>query len=195
MKYVCIDVETTGLNREKCQVIEFAAVIRDTDLDQEISESPSFHCLVKHDFYHGEPYALNLNARIFKELSDSENSRFDIFTESELVDRFKQFLLKNGFKESKHSKVVHFVAGGKNFAGFDLQFLNKLPNWENTFFVSSRVLDPGMLWIEKDDKRVPGLNKCLQRANIEKEVTHHALQDVYDTCQVIELGLKRLWEK
>ena len=49
-----------------------------------------------------------------------------------------------------------------------------------------------MLWLEPDDNRVPGLGKCMERAGIEGKVTHHALNDVYDTIRTLELGIKKV---
>ena len=38
MKYFSIDTETTGLNHKKCQIIQFSAIYRDTDLNIPIDE-------------------------------------------------------------------------------------------------------------------------------------------------------------
>jgi len=193
MKYICIDIETTGLDPETCQIIEFAAVIRDTKTDEKLNESPSFHCYVKHKMYQGGAYAIALNARVFEQLS-SKKPDAPIYTRDKLCDEFYEWLKLNEFETSKTNCKIHFVAAGKNFGNFDLQFLKKLPKWNACFNVSARILDPAMLWIRPEDNRVPGLKTCMDRAGIEGEVTHHALQDVYDTIMTIELGLKNLWK-
>lgn len=195
MKYICIDLETTGLDHKNCQIIEFAAVLRDTKNPIKPEESPSFHCYVKHDVYQGEPYALQLNQRIFQELAkDPGKADAPVYTLSETYLKFYDFLLANGYKASKNTKRIHFVAAGKNFGNFDLNFLRKDPLWDEKFLVSSRILDPAMLWILESDNRVPGLGKCMERAGISGVVTHHALNDVYDTILTLEAGLRRLWD-
>ena len=68
MRYVSIDIETTGLNPETCQIIEFGAVI-DNDTNDEF---PTFHRYIKHHSYQGEPRALSMHARIFRALADGE---------------------------------------------------------------------------------------------------------------------------
>ncbi len=59
MKYVCGDIETTGLDKDICQVIEMAFVIRDTDnMEEPLESSPAFHCYISHDVYQGQAYAI-----------------------------------------------------------------------------------------------------------------------------------------
>ena len=198
MKYACGDLETTGLDRDRCQIIEMAFVLRDTNnMDEPLESSPAFHCYVKQDWYEGEPYALALNARIFEQLGRHDNGKVadaPVYTELEAVEALKDFFIENGYKESKNSKRIHFVACGKNFGNFDYQFLRRMDGWEDHFNVSSRMLDPAMLWMLPSDNRVPGLKPCLKRCGIEKEISHHALEDVFDTIIATEMGLKRLWE-
>jgi len=193
MKYICIDLETTGLDPNTCQIIEFAAVIRDTNNTLKLEDSPSFHCYVKHDIYCGDPYALALNARILEQLGSKKPDAW-VHDQHGLCKDFYDWCLENGYKSSSNSSRVHFVAAGKNFGNFDLQFLKKLDGWDKLFNVSSRILDPAMLWLKPKDDRVPGLKKCMERAGISGEVTHHALQDVYDTIKVLEIGMNRLWQ-
>lgn len=198
MKYACGDIETTGLNRDNCQVLEIGFVLRDTDnMAEPLGSSPAFHCYVKHDEYKGEPYALALNARILEQLArDKDHKSVDapVYTEKDAVIALKEFFIENGYKPSANSKRIHFVAAGKNFGNFDYQFLRRMDGWDDHFNVSSRMLDPAMLWLEPEDKRVPGLKPCLKRAGIEKEISHHALEDVYDTIIALEKGLQKLWK-
>lgn len=72
MKYVSIDIETTGLNPEKCQVLQIGAVIEDTSNPLPFEELPKFNCIVEHDDYLGQPTALKMNSWIFEILSGLE---------------------------------------------------------------------------------------------------------------------------
>jgi oligoribonuclease (3'-5' exoribonuclease) len=195
MKYVCIDIETTGLDPVNNQVLQFAAVIRDTDkMLEPIEESPKMVCYVEHDYYHGQPYALAMNSKILYELAKSTDKRnCDSVKYDQLAYKFFNFLVENGYNVSLKTYKVTFVGAGKNFGTFDLQFLKNLPGWKDFLSTDSRVLDPGILFLEPNDKKVPGLQNCLQRINITKEISHDALEDVYDTILVLEEGLARLW--
>ena len=67
MKYVSIDIETTGIDREKCQILSIGAVIEDTENPRPIEELPKFHAAInmrdRQGFY-GEPVALHMNAEL-----------------------------------------------------------------------------------------------------------------------------------
>ena len=60
MRYVSIDIETTGLDPETCQILEIGAVW--DDWTKPIDELPVYHRLVVHKEYRGSAYALALNA-------------------------------------------------------------------------------------------------------------------------------------
>lgn len=195
MRYICIDIETTGLDPVNDQTLQFAAVIRDTDkMSEPVTESPSMVCYVEHDRYQGQPYALGLNSGILSELAKSpEKRKMNSVKVAELALAFYAFLATNDYILSKNSKRISFVGAGKNFGTFDLQFLKNLPDWSKYLLVDSRVLDPAMLFVQPTDKKLPGLKNCLQRIGINKEISHDALEDVYDTIIVLETGLSNLW--
>lgn len=196
MKYACIDIETTGLDRDQCQILELAVVLRDTEnMEQPLEESLSFRTYIRHDWYEGEPYAIALNARIFKALADYDNGKevdAMVYTEEEAVKSLYEFFGCNGYTPNSNDKIS-FIAAGKNFGSFDLQFLQRMYGWEDHFRVRSRSLDPAMLWLREDDNVPPSLKECLYRAGISKEISHHALEDVYDTIIVLEAGLRKSW--
>jgi oligoribonuclease (3'-5' exoribonuclease) len=195
MRYVCIDIETTGLDPVNDQILQFAAVIRDTDkMSEPVEKSPRMVCYVEHDRYQGQPYALALNSDILSELSKPVYKRKMTTIKAEnLSQEFWLFLAGNGYTQSENSKRVSFTGAGKNFGTFDLQFLKNQKDWAKYLLVDSRVLDPAMLFIRPTDKKLPGLKNCLQRIGIEKEISHDALEDVYDTIIVLETGLSNLW--
>ena len=43
MKYISIDIETTGLDPENCQILSIGAVIEDTLNQLPFEELPTFH--------------------------------------------------------------------------------------------------------------------------------------------------------
>ena len=66
--YVSIDVETTGLNPETCQILQFAAVVETVGSAQPVTDLPTFSCVVLSPTYGGDPYALHLNSGILKQM-------------------------------------------------------------------------------------------------------------------------------
>jgi DNA polymerase III epsilon subunit-like protein len=95
MLYVSIDLETTGLDPNACQVIEFAAVIEDTLNPLPYEELPKFSKLVLHDSVQGELYAVNMNAAIFKELNDAKEGDGSYCEVDELYGEFEKFLTEH----------------------------------------------------------------------------------------------------
>ena len=61
MKYVVIDVETTGLDAERHSILSVGAVIEDTEKKLSYEEIPKFHMAILHKEVTGSLYALNMN--------------------------------------------------------------------------------------------------------------------------------------
>ena len=184
-KYVSIDIETTGLDLETCQIIEFGAIIEDINNPLSFDEIPKFKRIIKHPAYTGSAFAINMNARIFAELAkDKPDEEFTY--PGLLTDEFVAFLKENGFTESHIDNRIKIVAAGKNFISFDNVFLRKLPKWNSKIAIGHRALDPGMLYLDMQiDEDIPSLGLCKQRANISGIVTHNALEDAWDVIQVL----------
>ena len=80
MKYVSIDIETTGINKDFCDIIEFGAIIEDTENQKSYDQSPKFHRYLKPprpEGYRGELYAINMHCGtgIWKELNRAKGAR------------------------------------------------------------------------------------------------------------------------
>ena len=64
MRKIALDIETTGLNPETCQILSIGAVIEDTQKQLAFEEIPKFHCAIlknERDIISGEIYALNMD--------------------------------------------------------------------------------------------------------------------------------------
>ena len=195
MKYVSIDIETTGLDPETCQILQIGAVIEDTENLKDLCELPKFNCIVEHAVYSGSPFALWLNSNLLKILGDMEQikreERLDYRKEHNILpagavaSAFNLWLMANGF-ESKDSGSITINAAGKNFASFDKNFLVKLPQWTSKIQMRQRIIDPAILFTDwTSDSSLPSLNTCLQRAGIPGEVSHDAVDDAIDVVRVI----------
>ena len=83
-------------------------------------------------------------------------------------------------------KPVTVNVAGKNFASFDKHFLERLPRWQQVIRIRQRIIDPSVIFTNwTDDKAIPSLYECKQRANIEGIVTHDALEDAWDVIQLL----------
>ena len=191
MKYVSCDIETTGLDPDKDQIIEIGAIIEDPLDQKNFDDIPKFHAILKHDRYSGTAYAIGMNVRIFEilfnyeKIKDSDEKiayaqRFNIVSPNDISRRFLMFLCENGIN------VDNVICAGKNFASFDRRFLDKLPYWGDYFRVSHRNIDPAIYYTNfYSDNKIAGLETCLERAGLEPNVTHDAIQDSWDVIRVI----------
>ncbi len=192
MKFASIDIETTGLDSETCDIVEFGAVLDDTSNEQLVSELPRFHAYMVKERYRGEPYALSMHPAIFKRIATREPG-FMYVKPDALAMHFMNFLIQNGYgkrdSEGTIAMPVSLIAAGKNFGSFDLQFLKKLDNWTSFVKVAHRCVDPCMLFARSDDQRLPDMKTCLERAGLPGQVDHTAVSDAE---QVVRL-LRKAW--
>lgn len=198
MKIVSIDIETTGLDPETCQILQIGAVIEDTLNVKPTSELPSFSCIIDHPTITGRPFALNMNNWIMKILASLETASKEeraeirkvnhIMGEGLVARAFYEWLRGNGIHPRPDSKTeqVNINAAGKNFATFDKLFLEKLPSWSSFIQVNQRIFDPGIIFTDwKVDEKLPSLGVCMKRVGVDGEVTHDAVQDAIDVIRVI----------
>ena len=183
MKYVSIDLETTGLDPINNQIIEVAAVIDDTQNPRPLDQLPSFQAFVHHKSYTGSAYAINLNARIFKVLSDvdADKQKNNCLSLESAMNQLYDFLNNNLDQP--------FNVAGKNFAGFDKPFFMFADFPVESFHY--KILDPGSMYTTKDDIEVPSLNECMKRAGyVDHETTHEALDDALDVIKLIRYKME-----
>ena len=220
MRYISIDIETTGLDPENCQILSIGAVIEDTHLPIPFEDLPKFHAVIKRENVSGSIFALNMNRDLIQAMKDHSEARTDeakklveesfgakFYHEDEVVEALYQFCYRNGLVDldpnwlTRQVKVIGGIAypilgsnmvktylncAGKNFAGFDKKFLEKLPRWKQVFSIRSRVLDPGILFVDWiNDESVPGLDECKKRAGIDGVVTHNAVEDAMDVVMLL----------
>lgn len=181
MKYVAIDIETTGLDPNTCQVLQIGAVIEDTTENVPVEELPSFVAYIAPTEIRGTVYALHMNRDILRIIAEAGDR---VMLPGQAVYEFQQWLQRHGYEEDIEG-VTKFTAAGKNVGSFDEQFLIQLPMWKDILDIRHRKLDPAMLYIDwGTDEVPPNLETCLMRAGILEEVTHDALNDAK---QIIKL--------
>lgn len=205
MRYVSLDVETTGLDSGNDQILEFAAVFDDLENREDIERLPVFHCYVKHARVVGNAFAINMNAYAIGVIAGKVKAEFrgkpaKIVRAENVTQEFYNFITTVGMDESVGNRLCEkdyttreaLERGGRyklNVAGknpaFDLGFLTKLEGWDERFKVAHRVIDPAVMYMRAGDKTVPSLQECLERAGIQREVKHTAAADAYDVIDLI----------
>ena len=184
MKILWLDLETTGLDWNKHQILELAAVADDTD--QPIGEAKTFQVLVWNDPLVIEPRLLEMHKELLAKIT-RENSVLP----RELAGLLGDFVLSLGWDR-------HLNIGGKN-VGFDINFLGR-QEWFGRdglaltfggFRSRSRFIDIGMLWANwKTDEALPGTNQCLERAGLQGGTNHRALEDCLIAAELFRKGTK-----
>lgn len=111
MILVALDLETTGLNPQRDQILQLGMLAFDTETGETVGE---LELLVAHDEYRGDPYALAMNADILRRIAKA--GRGDIVHDRRLDNRVSVTL--DLWDMPNRPKAVGF-----NVTPFDLAFL------------------------------------------------------------------------
>lgn len=190
MPYVSIDLETTGLDPHACQILEIGAVYDDGI--KFVDDLPVFHKYVYQPdgLYTGEPYALQMNAKILKRLSSVSAADLQnkvVVRADEVAECFRLWLFNMCGWDCKSA----LTPAGKNFSSFDKNFLDRLPGWKETVKLNHRALDPAvMYWRPETDERLPGSQECMDRAGFKGAVAHTAVEDAEMVVRLIRKAVR-----
>lgn len=132
---VSIDIETTGLNPEKHQILEIAAVAW---TKPEVMDCPAFEIRVAHNEIVGDPAALAMNHRLLVEMDTAIALPF-------AIGRLNGWFLDLDEKFVRYDEKI--TLAGFNVGSFDLQFLKRTPGWDTMLF-SHRCLEVGSLYAD-----------------------------------------------
>lgn len=169
-EFVSIDIETTGLNPKKHQVLEFAAVYWQND--ELITDQPWFRYIIDPGRITGDPKALEMNANLIEAIANGAGLPLGY-----VLTKFKVWLLELGISPDNRGTIV-----GKNFGSFDLQFLKRSGVWPDNFF-SHRILDVGSLYATIDG--IPKTEDVCE-ASIPGE-QHEALYDARFALEAVRM--------
>ena len=178
---VSIDIETGGIE-DNVDILEFAAVLDDLSNPRPIEDLPFFQTYFIKDNYIGEPTALAMHPKIFKRIATREKG-YNYMSATKLGNVFKQFLIKNGYNSERDTVTIN--AAGKNFAAFDLRFLKSKTDLLKHVNIRSRILDPGILFLNKDDNSIPGMAECKKRCGLNEFISHEAKDDAIDVIMLL----------
>lgn len=189
MRYVSIDVETTGLDPRLHSLIQVAMVIDDTTWwkTKAVEELPSGCTLVypSDGVLKVDPKCPTLTSSLWQEYCGEVSVNCNQMPRSgTLSSEIMDFLWPWRDKQWDG----RWTAAGKNFGGFDLPFLTAAdPECKHIFH--HRSIDPSVLLVRADDVCLPGLGECKRRAGVAGEVAHTALDDALDVIRV----LRKVW--
>lgn len=173
MPFVAIDVETTGLNWDRHQVLEIGAVIEPGEWLAPVDRLSTFRALVDPGEICGQPKALVMNKRLLDEI-DSSAGRYTL---DGAVSGLFEFI-----KERLDFSVT---IAGKNFGAFDLNFLRRSERWPKIRH-KHRFIDVGNLfWNPFTDTCLPDLATCRERAGLPFVEAHDAVQDCRSVIECV----------
>lgn len=190
MKITAVDLETTGLNPKRCQILEIGLAIFDFQNPQHqncsIEELPTFSTYVfnSDNSIQGEYYAINMNQKIIERIlhrEDPEISKlYDFCPIEQLTTKVSNFL------QQHYQPEEQIILAGKCHDALDIPFLKQHSKlWETNNF-HFKIVEPAMLFFDPNqDQEPPGLETCLKRAGINKKVTHNALDDALDVIRLL----------
>ena len=185
MKLVSIDVESCGLAGEH-DILEFGAVLDDLNNPLALEDLPIFHCYFLQESYHGSPFALSMHPTIFRRIADREPG-YTYVNPMKFGHMFKKFLIQNGYEEEQ--QLIRINAAGKCFGTSDLPALWAKTDIAKHVRIRKKVLDPGILYLERGDESLPGLSECKKRAGLDETVAHNAVDDAMDVVRLLRKKL------
>jgi DNA polymerase III epsilon subunit-like protein len=108
MKYISVDIETTGLDPEKNKIISVAAIIEDTENKLPFDQCPKFNVAVLQNELIGSARAITINKQLISDIADYQDanietrkfieseSEYKFVTEDEVAKNFYWWLNENG---------------------------------------------------------------------------------------------------
>lgn len=129
MKYVSIDIETTGIDNENTQTLSIGLVVEDTVNVKPLIELPQLEIAIIRERIEGEIFAINMNRQLIADIleykmarSDEERKEIERRTgreymyEEDVTKRIFQFLWENGALDGKWSEHGHVeIVNGKTY--------------------------------------------------------------------------------
>jgi DNA polymerase III epsilon subunit-like protein len=108
MLYTSIDLETTGIDKDKHQVLSIGAIVEDTRLKLPYDQIPKFHGVILRHEITGSPRALTMNKGLIEMIGNyiegssilretmTENYGKIFYTEEQIIPELFRFLFRSG---------------------------------------------------------------------------------------------------
>lgn len=179
-----IDLETTGLDPEKCQTLQVAMV---PVVNGVIHDGPkdTLNVWIKHPGYYLEPGVAG-NARFLENVRFAEAQGVTPHTALHRIRNYLHLLRVKYLRNPELAPEAYqkITVVGKNFLGVDGPFLKALGVEE--YYFHYRVIDVGNLVLRPTDVPPPGLNEVLKRGGVDfsEDTLHDALVDAAAVASV-----------
>lgn len=168
--YLAVDIETTGLDRNKSHILQLAAVY-DNDPSAAVEDLPTFSCQIRWPLIvHAEAGALAMNYQMLGGLG------LGMMTPEQARNSWLSFLEYLG-------EEGRMTMAGKNAGGFDMPIMANPVNCFDLSKFKHRVLDPGTLFASHFDE-IPSLDQIARLIGA-PAVDHTALGDCRLVVQAI----------
>lgn len=128
MKYISIDVETTGLEKDRYQILSIGAILEDTEKKLSFEEIPKFHAAILHNEIVGSPYAINMNKDLIEAIvkyqtAETQDDKDDLvqktgmqfYKEDQVVEGFYRWLCDNDLVDYKFTDMMVRIENGKSY--------------------------------------------------------------------------------
>jgi len=129
MKYVSIDIETTGIDNETTQTLSIGLVVEDTVNIKPLQELPQLEIAIVRERIEGEIFAINMNRQLIADIleykmarTEEEQKEIELRTkreylqEDDVAKRIFQFLWENGALDGKFDPTGMIeVVNGKTY--------------------------------------------------------------------------------
>lgn len=207
LKYISLDIETTGLDPDRHQVLEIGLQPDNLELDEIPLHLATRIVIVRNNLYI-ETHLCEMHQELIKEIDEqrarledddgyvveiSEEGITTVYTWPEklqdaLLDTFGRYHNSGEYQEKFSTKGGKFVLAGKNIQVFDLPFiLQTIPMYYDQISarIHRRVLDPGPMYTESFDELPPSLDECADRAGLKEVSDHTAISDARLVCKLI----------
>lgn len=184
MSYLVLDLETTGVDTGKAQILQIGAVYEIPT--KPIEDLPVYNAFINDPINYMEPgaEALHQKSGLFK-MIDKVAKNGQAKTISVAIDEFLEFI-RRCLAQTNDKRVT---IAGKNVASFDLVILKRHMTAAQlksfSYLIRVRTLDPGSLYYP-DFGFVPTLAEINQKIRLDKtDVTHLAIDDCIDVIMAI----------
>lgn len=190
MKYISLDIETTGLDTSIANCLMISMIFVDTNLMvNPLKDHKSLTFLIDRDLdkLNWQPKALQMNQWIVDILEGKKDSNYDKIPLNDVSNSIGYFLSQCGYQTNDDGSFTVLIAGA-NVSSFDLPLLmNDIPGLSKVLKPNRRVIDPSLEFVDwENDERLPGLSICLERAGFNNMVSHNAYDDALQVVQLLE---------
>jgi len=177
--YIAIDIETTGTDTERHQVLEIAAVYN--QLGPGVMSCPHFQAIVDPGEIVGEPRALVMNARLLERIANGEGD-----PPGTVMAKLMDWV----YIAHRKFSVDRFHLIGKNIGKFDYHFLKRMPGWEEDLF-SHRHMEIGSIYSTPEG--ISGQSDLHAAVAADAKIEGAPHEALYDARVSLELA-RRFWQ-